>query len=299
MRILIAVVHHWNPKGNGLHQSLRPNPQPRLDALRHLLTGLRRLGSNQYLLDMADGMVYPSNQDLRHEITVRLITDGSHTVLDQLEPAFRSVALEVVTKPETPRHLGFQAQAYLGSKVDEPYDLYGYMEDDLVIQDGLFFQKLSWFQQLMGAGALLLPQRMELIHEPDRVDRFYIDGPLPAADVAKIIPQPGPTLVVPAPGGDVVFESPKNPHAGCFFLSREQLRHWMGLPHWLDHDSSFVSPLESAATLGISRSFQLYKPAFANASWFDLQHWGRSFHCLIGPEISNTSPAVSPGEATV
>ena len=282
MRILLAVVHHWNPKGDGRHQSLRPNPQPRLEALRQLLSGLRRLGSNQYVLDIADGRVYPTNQDLRHEITVRLITDGCHTVLDQLEPEFRAVVEEVVVEPQTPRHLGFEAQAYLGSQVDESYDLYGYMEDDLVIQDSLFFEKLSWFRQLMGEGALLLPQRMELIHEPDRVDRFYIDGPMLAAEVAKLIPEPGPTLVAPLPGGEVVFESPRNPHAGCFFLSQEQLRHWMGLPHWQDHDCSFVSPLESAATLGISRSFKLYKPAFVNASWFDLQHWGVSFHSLIG-----------------
>jgi len=282
MRILIAVVHHWNPEGGGRHQSLRPNPQPRLEALRQLLSGLRRLGSNQYVLDMADGMAYPTNHDLRHQITVRLITDGCHTVLDQLEPEFRAVAEEVVVEPESPRHLGFEAQAYIGSQVEESYDLYGYMEDDLVIQDSLFFEKLCWFRQLMGEKALLLPQRMELIREPNRVDRFYIDGPMQAAEVAKLIPDPAPTVVASLPGGEVIFVSPQNPHAGCFFLSKQQLRHWMQQSHWQDHDSSFISPLESAATLGVSRSFQLYKPAWANASWFDLQHWGVSFHSLLG-----------------
>ena len=65
-------------------------------------------------------------------------------------------------------------------------------------------------------------------------------------------------------------------------IDPEQLRHWMDQDHWQDYDCSFISPLESAATLGISRSFQLYKPAFLNAGWFDLQHWGTSFHSLIG-----------------
>ena len=128
------------------------------------------------------------------------------------------------------------------------------------------------------------------------MDRFYIDGPMPSSEVAKLIPEPVPTVVAPMPGGDVVFESPKNPHSGCFFLSHEQLRHWQGLPHWGDHDSSFVSPLESAATLGISRSFKLYKPAYSNAGWFDLQHWGVSFHGLIGQPLGEGGESHSSGD---
>ena len=48
----------------------------------------------------------------------------------------------------------------------------------------------------------------------------------------------------------------------------------------LDEDASFVSPLESAATLGIAKTFRLYKPVMAMGSWLELQHWGRSFHSL-------------------
>ena len=33
MRILIAIVHFWNPDGGGTHQSLRPDPDPRVHAL--------------------------------------------------------------------------------------------------------------------------------------------------------------------------------------------------------------------------------------------------------------------------
>ena len=64
---------------------------------------------------------------------------------------------------------------------------------------------------------------------------------------------------------------------------------WVSREHWLDGDSSFVSPLESAATLGIAKTFRLYKPVMAIGSWLELQHWGTSFHCLIGNEISLSS----------
>ena len=60
----------------------------------------------------------------------------------------------------------------------------------------------------------------------------------------------------------------------------------MASSHWLDGDASFVSPLESAATLGIAKTFRLYKPVMAMGSWLELQHWGRSFHSLLGNVIS-------------
>ena len=281
MKILLAIVHYWDPDGDGRHQSLRPNPQPRIQALQQQLLCLRRLGLQQSHLHMADRMVYPANQALRHEITIRLITDGVHTVLDHLEPVYRSLVEEVVTEPETGRQLGFEAQAYLGSQSDGGYDLYGYLEDDLLIHDPLFFQKIQWFQGFMGDESLLLPQRVELAPGPHLVDRFYIDGPLPDNDLKALVPEPGPVVVAQVPGGEVAFEPPRNPHAGCFFLNGAQLHAWMQQPHWLDRDCSFISPLESAATLGVARSFKLFKPCLTHASWFELQHWGTSFHNLI------------------
>ena len=70
-------------------------------------------------------------------------------------------------------------------------------------------------------------------------------------DLRQILPSPEATIGAQWPGGTIYFESPRNPHAGCFVLSRNQLQHWTQQPHWQDGDSSWVSPLESAATLGI------------------------------------------------
>ena len=86
---------------------------------------------------MADRAVYPCNEAYRNEITIRVITDGEHTVLDRLEPEYRECFEEVVTSPETGLMLGFEAQDYLASQLQEGYDLYGYLEDDLVIRTEL------------------------------------------------------------------------------------------------------------------------------------------------------------------
>jgi hypothetical protein len=286
MRILIASVHYWDPQGGGLHQSLRPQPEPRLKALTAQLQALRRLHQSQSLLDIGQRLVLPANQALRHQIDVRLITDGEHTVLKWLDPAYRQWAPEVVTEPAHGRLLGFEAQRFLADQLDQDYDFYVYVEDDLIIHDPLFFHKIAWFQGLMGSTALLLPQRVELHDGPHAVDRFYIDGPIVEADLRQLIAEPAPTVIAQLPCGEAVFDSPANPHAGCFVLSAEQLRTWVAHPCWQNGDCSFVSPLESAATLGIATVFQLYKPAFSHAAWLEVQHWGTSFHQLIGPPHS-------------
>jgi hypothetical protein len=283
MRILLAIVHYWDPQGGGHHQSLRPNPQPRIDALQQQLLCLRRLGGRQSYLHMVDRAVYPANDHWRHQIDVCLVTDGEHHVLDRLDPVFGSCYRDVPTSPANGRLLGFEAQKVLAEALDEEYDLYGYLEDDLLIHDPCFFHKLLWFTQLMGSDAVLLPQRIELCQQPHLVDRFYIDGPIAESELRQLVPQAGPVRLVEWGGGTVAFEPPLNPHAGCFFLTHEQLSHWSRQPWWQDGDTSFISPLESAATLGIAKTFALFKPCLSHAAWLEVQHFGTSFHGLIQP----------------
>ena len=294
MRILLAIVHHWNPEGGGAHGSLRKDPAPRVEAFQQQLLALQRLGLRQAQLNMAAMEAQPVNEQLQHQIEIKVITDGEHHILDRVAPPYKHLFQMVVAEPATPKHLGFEAQRFLASRLQDAYDLYGYLEDDLVIHDPWFFRKIDWFRRLVGDDCLLLPHRIEFHSEPHAVDRFYIDGAMPENDLRSVLPEPAPTLAAEWPGGQLVFESPHNPHAGCFFLGPAQLQHWMQQPHWQDGDSSWISPLESAATLGIAKTFRLFKPAMAQAGWLELQHWGNSFHCLIGRSVALPEPAVEP-----
>ena len=286
MRILIAVVHYWNPDGSGQHGSLRPNARPRIEALQQQLLSLMRLGQRQAQLTMETLSADPANKSFQHRIDIKIITDGEHHVLDQLDPPFRSLFQMVVSTPESPKHLGFEAHRFLASRLNDSYDLYAYFEDDLIVLDPGFFSKISWFRSQAGEDCVLLPHRIEFSSVPDVVDRFFIDGPIPEADLRRVIPNPSPAIGSPYPGGTVYFESPRNPHSGCFVLSHQQLDYWTQQAWWLDGDCSLISPLESAASLGVAKSFRLYKPAMANASWLEIQHWGTNFHCLIGNKVS-------------
>ncbi len=52
---------------------------------------------------------------------------------------------------------------------------------------------------------------------------------------------------------------------------------WARQPYFLDRDTRFIGPLESAATLGIMRTFRVYKAAAENAGFFEIEHFGTSF----------------------
>ena len=295
MKILVAIVHHWNPEGGGRHASLRSNPQPRILALQQQLLSLLRLANHQGAIDIGAMSISDANHAIRHVFDLRVVTDGVHTVLDHLPPDFRSLLHEEVRSPSTPKHLGFEAQKLLAENIEQRFDLLVYLEDDLIIQDPYFFHKIRWFSRELGPEHVLLPQRMEVSTAPHVVDRLFIDGALSSEDLRHVIPDPPEALSIQLPTGAVYFESPRNPHAGCFALTPDQMRCWVEDDCWQDGDCSYVSPLESAATLGLIKMFRLYKPAFACASWLEIQHWGTSFSSLVGGTIK--PPLLSGDEA--
>ncbi len=291
MRILVAIVHHWNPEGGGRHQSLRPNCAPRVEALQQLILAFSRIGQNQFHMHFDDQAAYPANTSLNHKIDLHLITDGVHHVLEHLQPAFREGVEHVATSPSHPLMLGFEAQDHLASRLQDNYDLYAYFEDDLIVNDPLFFYKIKYFADHVGNNSIILPQRFEQMSIPARIGKLYIDGSLTDTEeeLQRIYINPAAPLEINDYFfGALSFEAPRNPHAGCFVLTHGQLTHWVAQPWWLDRDCSFVSPLESAATLGLLKTFCLYKPSFSIAGWLEVQHWGTSFLGLMAPGKCNS-----------
>jgi hypothetical protein len=83
----------------------------------------------------------------------------------------------------------------------------------------------------------------------------------------------------------VSFKRPLNPHSGCFFLNAEQMEYWAKQPYFLDRDCGFIGPLESAASLGIMKTFKIYKPTASHANFLEIQHFGSGFINLIGRQV--------------
>ena len=283
MRILVAVVHHWKPSGNARHASLRDDFRPRKLALEKQLLALRHLCPIQGTIDFSSMHFKPVNSALGHVIDIKLITDGNNSVIEHLDEPYKNLFEEIPTNPKTSMHLGFEAQSFLATQLDKGYHLYCYLEDDLIINDPLFFHKIVWFNQELGDQKLVLPHRYESFERPYAIQKFYIDGPTVPNDLARLIPDPPAPLAAGTPAGRILYESPSNPHSGCFFLTNSQLKFWKDQSTWQDGDISYISPLESAATLGITKNFTLYKPTLPYAAWLEIEHWGTGFMSQVQP----------------
>jgi hypothetical protein len=165
----------------------------------------------------------------------------------------------------------------------------------------LFLRKIALLEQASAGEAVLLPNRFET--DPGgRFPKLYVDGPIPAhvtrrwQDVGR-----QHSINLGYLGENVQIERPTNPHAGCWFLSRRQFARWQAQPWFADRRPLFFGPLESAATLGIMRTFRLYKPALDNAAFLEAEHpttgHGRRRRRQRGPASAQQQDP-SPSSAT-
>jgi hypothetical protein len=289
MRILFTIAHFFNPSGGGRHASQGKDPRPRIQALTACVSALHQLfGKSQCVLDIAQRQALPANQSQAHDIDVVVCTTSDFHLLSQV-PLPPPLYTHHATSAE-PMLLGFECQAVLADGLGK-YDYYCFLEDDLCIHDPWFFVKLNWFAQITGDGNLLQPNRYE-VSVTGAVRKAYIDGdivPRATARFQNVGEQPelnGKIMGTPVP-----FRRALNPHSGCYFLNASQMAYWAQQPYFLDRDTSFIGPLESAATLGVMRTFRIYKPAPSMAAFLEIEHAGTGFLGLIGGQVG-LSPAL-------
>jgi hypothetical protein len=282
MRILLTIAHFFKP-GGGRHASQRKDPQPRLQALTLSLSALHQLFSkSQGVIDIAQRLMLPANQPQANDLDIVICTTQNHHLLNQLSLPYHFYSHHP-TQAE-PLLLGFECQAVLRDCLGQ-YDYYCFLEDDLILHDPWFFVKLAWFTQQAGDLSLLQPNRYE-VSTHRLTCKTYIDGDLSpqlTAPFQKV--QEQAQLKGSIMGQPIAFQRTLNPHSGCYFLNANQMTHWVSQPDFLDRDVSFVGPLESAATLGIMKAFRVYKTLREQASFLEIQHFGKGFLELIGQQV--------------
>jgi hypothetical protein len=285
MRILFAIPHFFARKADGTgragvrHGSTSSDPDTRRAAIsRCVLTLHQHLGAAQSMIHIAQRRTQPANSSRRAQIHVVVCTAGDQHLLNRLA-LDRSLYQHLPTDCE-PALLGFQCHTVLRDRWGN-YDFYCYLEDDLILHDPWHFAKLAWFNESLGPNDLLQPNRYERGPGP-RDLKVYVDGDLsPKMTAAFQDVSQQPKVESRVMGQKVVFQRTLNPHSGCFFLNSQQMQHWLNQPYFLDRDTSFVGPLESAATLGVMRTFKIYKPAPEFAAFLEIEHHGRQFSRLI------------------
>lgn len=281
MKILFTIIHYYNPAGEGRYGSVRKNPQPRIEALRACIGNLHCLfGDKQFNLDISTHSANKINTFQRNELKIIILTIPEYNLLDKLNlPATFYTNKEV--RPE-PIMLGFEAKKVFEENAGM-YDYYCYLEDDLIINDPLFFVKLNMFNKMTDDGYLIQPNRYEIFFgEP--VNKAYIDGNLKQRTTEKFQNiSDSQTLTGNIITEEILFKRTLNPHSGCYFLNENQLNIWKNNSYFSENDTSFIGPLESAATLGIMKTFKVYKPE--PQSFLEIMHYGTSYLGLIGNKV--------------
>jgi hypothetical protein len=284
MRILFTIAHFFKADNNGKHASQRKNPQPRIQALSQSLAALHQLfGKSQSIINIAQKAAKPANEYQASEIDIFICTTQDCHLLNQL--LVPSHFYKHYPSQVQPLLLGFECQSLMRDYLGQ-YDYYCFLEDDLIIHDPWFFLKLKWFTQQAGDQSLLQPNRYEVSVQA-LTSKAYIDGDLaPRVTAPFQNVQEKPELMGKIMSMPISFRRTLNPHSGCYFLNANQMFHWVKQPYFLDQDTSFVSPLESAATLGIMKTFRVYKTVPEQANFLEIQHYGTGFLSLIGKQVS-------------
>lgn len=272
--MLVTIPHFFKEGSNPLYGSGREKAANRIQALRRCLSALHQtLGGGHAVIQVGDKVGRRIEPVQRVALDIVICTVGDDHLLGHVQDMQGQFTQQAVTIQD-PMLLGFECQRVMRERAGQ-YDWYAFMEDDLILTDPWFLAKLAWFQRHTSPMALLQPNRFEVSGGP--FHKVYIDGDLSEALYSQIMPNGQVSMKGEFLGLDIHFVQAKNPHSGTYFLTDEQLRHWMGRPSFLDYDTSLFGPLESAATYGVLRTFQIFKPQISNAAFLEIQHHGHAF----------------------
>ena len=280
MRILVVIPHYFHPEPSAHHSSVDETRRAERKAVveRVLIAWRHEFGAPHAVLDIEHKRFEQVNPG-QNEVTLVVLTTGGRHLLDEDFTRRHRINL-ADCKVDKPRMLGHDFSRFFADHLQK-FDLFVFSEDDLLVTDPQFLDKARWFAETFGYRRTLMPNRYEW--NPDGpATKTYIDGDLAPRAIARWIdPRPDEDfLTASAFGTPWTFRRARNPHSGMHIVTREQLDHWRRQPHWADRDAGFIGPLESAATLGVLKSFAVYKSWGRSYSFFAVEHLDRRFSSM-------------------
>ena len=293
MRVQVCIPHYFrehadpgdNPNGYG---SLRQGGLlARSIALGRCISSLLDLQRRPEtcLLNISNRNIeHYNNSEEPLEISICICTDGIHTLKDVLD-IYRN-EIEVITlKPSSSSDLPLECRDHLINNYTE-FDLLCYIEDDIIISDRLFFDKILWFHEKTNHKLCLMPHRYECVNK-ENMEKLIIDGPNFTGP--NVISQQRVAYGKFQETDHVWFDMANNPHSGSFTISQEQARKLRTRPQ---PRVGFLGPLETAATLTVLIRFPVLKPCQECWSFLRVEHGAPSFLYTINnlPHLSIDSP---------
>src|SRR5437588_2738102 len=163
MRALITIAHYFNSEAeHDLRDApgCRRAPLARIAALNSQIVALHRyFGGLRLARDPRQSASFDALQHNTLDITIMTVRDANLLERIGINPSVYGVEYF----DGSPLMLGFEAQRIMRERAGA-YDFYAYFEDDLIITDPAFFEKVGWFASSFGPEAILLPCRYEMAH---------------------------------------------------------------------------------------------------------------------------------------
>ncbi len=289
LRLRVAIPHFFcegASEGSGGYGSGRSgNRLPRSLALARCLGSVLALNRapRDWILNIAERQLELTPKSSLTSISavqveLHLFVWQEHwlqDVVQQFAPRLQLHQLEL----EDPRQLPLATVRQL-LDMPSPANLSLYLEDDLVIQDLRFAEKMVWFQEQTEHRFVLMPHRREptVANAPQQ---FYIDGPIKPMEQEDPVWASDEVLRARVrfwDGQEVNFAEASNPHSGSFCLSAPQLERLRSAP-W--PPESFIGPLETAATGTVRQHFPVLKPTWDCREFLTIEHGNPSFLTLL------------------
>jgi hypothetical protein len=271
MKALLAIAHYFRAEENSIHSSTDGAARDqRAAVVRRVIEAWRGHVGESSVISVHRKVFEPVAGSVPGLDIVVLVRGEDH-LLDR-EFCERHKVRLVQVETTDPRMLPFAAHT-LFADVRQAYDMFVYSEDDLRPADGLLLSKIAGFSEAFGWRRLVMPNRYEWNANAPSLKTF-IDGDL-RPDVTRryfeALPDE-PILRQHVLGREIAYLRAGNPHSGFFALSAEQLGYWVRQPHFNDFDCSFIRALESAATLGVLKTFPIYKSYARDMGWLEIEH---------------------------
>lgn len=281
MRVQVCIPHYFrehadpgeNPNGYG---SLRSGARiARSIALSRCISGLLNLQKNQktLILNHYNKRIDSEEKTINScEIEINICTDGVN-FLDDVLKLYKTKINHIPINLENPRELPLRTRDLL-IRSSSKFDIYTYMEDDIIVHDPLFFEKQGWFLQKTNNLFILMPHRYERIDQ-GKSDVLLVDGKL-RPDLINVFQETTENVANGMFQGkeSVSFDMASNPHSGTFTVNHSQKQHLQNqeLPI-----NGFIGPLETAATLTTMQFFKIMKPSYINWKFLCVEHGHPSF----------------------
>lgn len=273
LKVLITIPHVFAPREGSLYSSQTESKRAVKQQALELATvgNLCRHGVNHWIhASLGKGKPVVNRQ--------QTTSDGIDLTIQVYAPADASLAGSVGTHPQLQwidADVGDYTQVpMLASRraleQAEAYDIVGYMEDDLLIEDQDFFAKLHYLHTIIPEVYALVPHRCEQI--PERGD-VILSGD-PDGGRPDLFWDTGEAIEVQWPLGNRRFYRATNPHSGCYFLSQQQARA-VG-QFWAERNwaSQFVlsGPLEQAGSGVLLPVLKVMKPVPEHYRFLMVRH---------------------------